>query len=188
MAINELNLKGKHNIYNVLCAICFGVIYKVNPTKIKNALLSFKPEQYRIEKIATVNGINFINDSKSTNIASTLASVETIKGPIILLLGGSNKNLDYTLLFNKLSKRVKQVIAYGEIAEELSKSNNLKFNINICNNLSDAFDFAVGIAKSNDNILLSPASASYDQFKNYIERGKAFNAKVLEYEEKVIKK
>jgi len=182
MALNELPLKGKHNVYNVMCAICYGLIYKVSPQKIKQAILEFKPESFRIEYIGKINGINFVNDSKSTNIASTLASVETVKGSIILLLGGSNKSLNYELLFSKLSKRVKLVLVYGEIAEELAKSNNQQFKMQTCFNLNEAFDYAVNIAKPNDTILLSPATASYDQFKNYIERGKAFNLKVKEYE------
>ena len=106
--INELNLKGKHNLYNIMCAICFANIYKIKPQQIRNVLINLQGEKYRIEKVASVNQISFINDSKSTNIASTLASVETVKGAIILLLGGSNKNLNYKPLFNKLSKRVKQ--------------------------------------------------------------------------------
>lgn len=182
MAINEIPLKGKHNIYNIMCAICFALVYKVKPIKIKQAILEFKPDKYRIEHIAKVNGITFVNDSKSTNIASTLASVDTIKGSVLLLLGGSNKALNYENLFNNLSKRVKYVVAFGEIANDLINANNSKFKIHHCINLNEAFDFAVGLAEKNDTVLLSPASASYDQFNNYIERGDAFNLKVKEYE------
>ena len=182
MAINEIPLKGKHNIYNIMCAICFGLAYKVKPSKIKQAILDFKADKYRIEHITKVNGVNFVNDSKSTNIASTLASVDTIKGSVILLLGGSNKALNYENLFNNLSKRVKQVVVFGEIAQDLINANNSKFKIQHCINLNEAFDYAVSVAEKNDTVLLSPASASYDQFTNYIERGNEFNLKVKEYE------
>jgi len=182
ISINDVPLKGKHNIYNVMCAICFGLAYKVKPQKIKQAILEFKVDRFRIEHIAKINGLNFVNDSKSTNIASTLACVETIKSSIVLLLGGSNKALNYDNLFNKLSKRVKYVVAFGEIADQLVRVNNSKFKIQHCVNLNEAFDFAVSIAEKNDTVLLSPASASYDQFKNYIERGEAFNLKVKDYE------
>lgn len=184
IALNELKLKGKHNIYNILCAICFAFINKVKPSLIREALLEFELDNFRIEKVGEINHINFYNDSKSTNIASTLASVETIKGAIILLLGGSNKELDYCELFEKLSKRVKLVIAFGEIANELEKCNANKFKLEKCENLSLAFDLAVSLAQKKDNILLSPASASYDEFENYIARGKFFNNKVREYENK----
>lgn len=184
VATNELSLKGKHNLYNIMCAIACAYIYKVNLKKIRLALLEFKSEHFRIENVATINNINFYNDSKSTNIASTLASVDTIKGSIILILGGSKKALDYTYLFYKLSKRVKQVIVFGEIAEDLVLANNNKFKMEKFNNLSESFDFAVGVSKKYDNILFSPASASYDQYKNYIERGNHFNNLVKEYEAK----
>lgn len=182
MPINEMPLKGKHNIYNIMCAICFALAYKVKLSKIKQAILEFKPDKYRIEHIAKINGISFINDSKSTNIASTLASVDTIKGSVVLLLGGSNKALNYENLFNNLSKRVKHIVAFGEIANDLINANNSKFKIQHCINLSEAFDYAVSVAEKNDTVLLSPASASYDQFKNHIERAEAFNLKVKEYE------
>ncbi len=178
--INELNLKGKHNIYNIMCAICYAYIYKIKPQKIRNVLINIKSEKYRIEKVATINQINFVNDSKSTNISSTLASVETVKGAIILLLGGSNKNLDYKPLFNKLSKRVKQLIVYGEISNRLLLDNDNKFKIEKFKNLKESFDFAVKQAKPNDTILLSPATASYDQYSSYIERGKHFDSLVKE--------
>ena len=165
-----------------MCAICFAYVYKVKPQQIRNAILEFKPEHYRIETVARINERDFINDSKSTNIASTLACVESIKTPIQLLLGGSKKDLNYEKLFNLLSKRVKNIFAYGEIANTLNEANNGKFNLFVCPDLSSAFDRAVELSKPNDAIVLSPASASYDQFENYIERGELFNKKVSEYE------
>ena len=180
--LNELKLKGKHNIYNVMCAICYAYIYKIKVNKIRNVLINLEAEKYRIEYVCKVNNINFVNDSKSTNIASTLAAVDSIKGGVVLLLGGSNKGLDYTELFAKLSKKVCQVVAYGEIANQFILSNNKKFAIEKVDTLKQAFDVAVKIAKPNDTILLSPASASYDQYKSYIERGKDFNNLVKNYE------
>ena len=182
VALNELKLKGKHNIYNIMCAICFAYIYKIKPNKIRNVLINLEAEKYRIEKIATINDVTFINDSKSTNLASTIAAVESVKGAIILLLGGSNKGLDYTKLFKEMSKRVKHIVVYGEIANQLIKDNENKFEISRFKTLKQALDFAVSIAKQADTILLSPATASYDQYANYIERGKDFNRMVREYE------
>ena len=187
VAINELRLKGKHNIYNVMCAICYAYIYKVQPKLIREALLDFKGERYRIEWVGKTNEINFVNDSKSTNISSTLASVETIKGAVILLLGGSKKGLDYTKLFDKLNKRVRQVVVFGETADDFVLANADRFNIEKFSTLSSAFDYAVSIAKPHDTILLSPATASYDQYANFIERGKDFDKKVKEYEAKTKK-
>lgn len=181
--INELKLKGKHNLYNIMCAICFALVFKVSLKKMRNVLINLEGEKYRIEKVAIINKINYINDSKSTNIASTLASVETIKGAIILLLGGSNKNLDYKPMFSKLSKRVKRIVAYGEIANQLLLDNDNKFPIEKCKTLEEAFNLATAKAKQNDTILLSPATASYDQYSSYIERGKHFNLLVKNHME-----
>lgn len=182
IAINELKIKGKHNLDNVMCAICFAYIYKISPSKIREALLNFSSEPFRIEEIGIINGIRFINDSKSTNISSTLACVESIKGSMILLLGGSKKGLDYKKLFSKLPKRVKSIVVYGEIADTLIEANENCFEIKKASDLRSAFDLAVAEAMKNDNIVLSPATASYDQFSNYVERGKLFNMLVREYE------
>ncbi len=181
---NELNIKGKHNIYNVMCAICFAYILKVKPNDMQLVLKNFYADDYRIQHVATINNINFYNDSKSTNISSTLASVETVKGPIILLLGGSNKFLNYNELFSNLSSRVNYIFVYGEISNDLETANNNKFKLKKCRDLTEAFENATKVAISGDNILLSPATASYDQFSNYIERGKKFNELVREYETK----
>lgn len=183
-AINELNLKGKHNVYNVMCAVACAYAYKVKPKRIRKAVLNYHPKRFRIEYINSVNGINFYNDSKSTNISSTLASVETIKGNIILLLGGSNKVLDYREMFLKLPKRIKNIVVYGEIADNFINANDGIFNIQKADTLQNAFNLAISSAKKNDNILLSPATASYDQYTSFIERGEDFNRLVEEYANK----
>jgi len=159
--INQLNLKGKHNIYNIMCAICYAYVYKVKIKDIKSVLLNIQPEKHRIEKLCVVNNITFINDSKSTNIASTLAAIDSTKGAIILLLGGANKGLNYNSLFTKMSKRVKHICVFGEIANQLLLANN-GFSMSKFDNLKQAFDFSLTIANPNDSIVLSPATSSYD--------------------------
>ncbi|MFQ6752460.1 MAG: UDP-N-acetylmuramoyl-L-alanine--D-glutamate ligase [Clostridia bacterium] len=181
ISTHELPIKGKHNIYNTMCAIAYGYIYKVCIKKMRQALISFTGEKYRNELVAVVNNIRFVNDSKSTNIASTLASVDSMKSGVVLLLGGSKKGLDYSYLFTHLSKKVKEIIVFGEISGDLINANT-DFNIHEVGNLSDAVDMAIELAIPNDTILLSPASASYDQFENYIERGRLFDRKVRAYE------
>ncbi len=182
IAINKLKMKGKHNIQNIMCAICFANIMKVPDSDIVKTLLAFTPDEFRCQFVGKVENVTFINDSKSTNIASCLACVEAVRGAIILLVGGSFKGLDYTELFKKLPHKVKSLVAFGEIADSLIEANNNSFPITACSNLSKAFDYAVSIAKSGDSVVLSPASASYDEFKNYKERGRTFNIKVQEYE------
>lgn len=181
VAINELKLKGKHNIYNIMCAICFAYIYKVKIEQMKEVLIKFSPDKFRIEHVANINGVNFINDSKSTNIASTIACVESVKNPIILILCGSKKGLEYNELFSILPKRVKHIVVFGEIREEIEQANNNKFKLEKVENMQQAIAFAKSIAIKNDNIVLSPSSASYDQYNGYIERGEDFNKLVNEY-------
>ncbi len=182
VAINELSLKGRHNVYNVMCAICVGFLYNVKIEKMRSALISFKGDRHRIETVGVVNDITFINDSKSTNISSTLACVDCFKAPIRLLLGGSNKDLDYTKLFSKLSKKVKYIYAFGEIKDSLVASNKNKFPIKTGKCMQEAFDLATKDSLSGDYVVLSPATASFDEFNNYIERGERFNQMVKEYE------
>lgn len=180
--VNKLKLKGKHNILNAMCAVCYASIYKLPVQKIKQALINFQPALFRNTVVASKNQINFINDSKSTNIASTIASIEAVDTPIILILGGSNKGLDYSQFFARLNKKVKQVVAFGEIAPVLEQANKThkfaKFK-----NLATAFEFACTQAKAGDTVLFSPSSASYDQYENYVERGKDFNNLVTAYVE-----
>lgn len=178
--VNQLRLKGQHNIMNVMCAICYGYIYKIPLQDIKSALLNFYPSEFRNTVLESVNEIGFINDSKSTNIASTLASVNATNSAVILILAGSKKGLDYTQLFEKLSKRVKQIVVFGEIAEEICQVNT-NFKISKFSTLKPAFDYAVSQALPGDTILFSPSSASYDLYENYLERGKEFNKLVSEY-------
>lgn len=184
--INQLKISGKHNILNVMCAICYAYIYKLPITKIKTALMNFNADNFRNTPLNVDGNIKFINDSKSTNIASTLASVEACDGAIILLLGGSNKGLNYTQLFEKLPNKVKQIVAYGEIRETLANTNsnlNTNFKFAQFETLQQAFEFATQNAKPGDTILFSPSSASYDQYANYVERGEHFNSLVKAYVE-----
>lgn len=187
IAINQLPIKGKHNLQNIMCAICFASIMKVPDKLIVQALTEFKLDDYRCQKVGEVNGVSFINDSKSTNIASTLACVDSLHGSVVLMLGGSNKGLEYGELFKKLSKKVKHVLVYGKIAEDLILANNSIFNITACKNFVDAFKKATEIAIKGDFVVLSPATASYDEFSSYIQRGLAFNQKVKDYENKATK-
>ena len=180
--INQLQLKGKHNILNVMCAICYAYIYKIPVQKIKHALINFRADQFRNTQIESPTAVKFINDSKSTNIASTIASVEAVNGSILLLLCGSKKGLNYSHLFEKLPKRVRHIFVFGQIAEDIETANKT-FKLSKFENLKQAFNAAVQIAKSGETVLFSPSSASYDQYENYIERGKDFNNLVKAYAE-----
>lgn len=185
ISLNDVKLKGKHNVYNILCAICFAKKLNIKTKNIVKVLKIFKTIKYRYEFVQNVNDIMFINDSKSTTVASTNMAVESTNQPIILLLGGSDKNLSFDDLFVNFEK-VKFYCVYGQTAQkifETAKNKNIT-NIQMFENLQTSFDYAVKIAVPNDCVLLSPACASFDQFKNYEDRGEYFNKLVKEYGEK----
>lgn len=183
--IEDIKIKGKHNIYNILCAICFAKKLNIKTNNVIKVLKTFETAKYRYQLVGCYNGISFVNDSKSTTVASTNMAIESTDQPIFLLLGGSDKNINYEDLFIHQSK-IKYYCVYGQTAQkifDIAKEKNIS-NIQVFQNLKDAFDFCISNAISNDCVLLSPACASFDQFKNYEERGEYFNKLVKDYGKK----
>ena len=171
---NNLKYRGKHNLNNILSVISVLDIINI---EIKTALSSLENYNYlphRLELIDSTNNINWYNDSKSTNCASTKAALECINKKIILILGGSKKEMYYESLSPLINEKVKLVIFIGENKEYIKSQ--LKVNIQMIN--ANSIESAVELSKlhssDNDNILLSPASPSFDMFENYEERGAAF--------------
>lgn len=177
LPVSDLPIGGLHNVQNALAVIIAAKIMGVKNEDIVSALTTFKGIKHRVELVATVDGVAYINDSKGTNVDATLKAVEAMKADTVLLLGGKNKGYDYEKLFSALAgSRVVHAVLYGENRFNLLKS------ARACNyeavTLCDTFNFAVKVAvlkaKAGQNVLLSPASASFDEFTNYEERGEAF--------------
>lgn len=185
VAASELPIGGLHNVQNALAAIVAAKIMGVSTKAIVAALTSFKGVRHRIEFVGEVGGVAYIDDSKGTNVDATVKAVNCMKRETILLLGGKNKGYDYTRLFATLRQSpVTYAVLYGENRFELLKcarAHNFE-RITLC----DKFDFAVRIAamlaNSGQAVLLSPASASFDEFASYEERGEAFVRIVHELE------
>ena len=146
----------------------------------------FSYPEHRLEKLATWKGIHFYNDSKSTTPESTLYAVKNCEKKILLLCGGSDKNLEYTGWIQGFSDRVTKVFAVGSCGEKIANTLQSYYNVVRKNTLKEAFYLAVSFAKPGDTILLSPGSASYDEFSNYEERGKAFKNWVNSLKDKSI--
>lgn len=184
MSAKDLPADGLHNIQNALAVIVCAKIMGVKTEDIAVGLSEFKGIEHRIQKIAEIDGISFIDDSKGTNIDATIKAVETMKTDTILLLGGKDKGYDYKKLFQVLkNSRVVHAILYGENRYSLLKNareENFE-NITLC----DKFSFAVKIAslkaQMGQTVLLSPASASFDEFASYEERGEKFVELVQEF-------
>ncbi len=191
MDVCDLTLTGEHNIYNALFAICVSKLMGIDTECIRKALMNFKGVRHRIELIAKINGISFYNDSKATNTASTISAIKSMKNETMLILGGSEKGEDYTLLFNEISSsNVVHTVITGASGLNMVKAceqvgyKNYTYTLDFAN----AVHVAKMFAKNGQNVLLSPACASFDKFKNYEERGDAFVQLVIgENEKEIIK-
>ena len=180
---NELSLKGEHNVFNSLFAIAVAKIFNVNNSDIINALTNFKGVKHRMELIATKEGVEFYNDSKATNTASTITAIEGMNKPIVLILGGSEKGETYIELFEKIKQSlVKHVVLTGASRNKMLEcADKVGFNkLSLSYDFTTAVKIAKLIAEEGDCVLLSPACASFDNFSNFEERGEKFKEVVEE--------
>jgi UDP-N-acetylmuramoylalanine--D-glutamate ligase len=173
MQVSEVPLKGAHNLENVLAAVAAGVLMGCAPGKIRQAVLDFKAVEHRLECVATIRGVDYYNDSKATNVDATIKALESFPANIHLILGGKDKGSDYTVLNELLRQRVKRVYTIGAAAAKI-ESQIKGPEIVHAETLENAIRKAHATAQSGDVVLLAPACASFDQFKNYEHRGQTF--------------
>jgi UDP-N-acetylmuramoylalanine--D-glutamate ligase len=172
--VSEIPLKGAHNIENVLAAVCVGMLLHCEPARISAAVRNFKAVEHRIEYVATIRGVEYYNDSKATNVDATIKALESFPANIHLILGGKDKDSDYTQLNHLLRERVKQVYTIGAAAEKIESQIREAAKIVHAETLEKAVKQAASSAQSGDVVLLAPACASFDQFRNYQHRGQVF--------------
>ncbi|WP_232825933.1 UDP-N-acetylmuramoyl-L-alanine--D-glutamate ligase [Chitinophaga alhagiae] len=181
MSMYDLALKGKHNLYNSMAAGIAGRTMDIRKEKIRESLSTFKSLEHRMEYVATVRGVDFINDSKATNVNSVWFALESMERPVILVMGGVDKGNDYSAIRELVREKVKAIVCLGvdnrPIHEALSKDMEVMVNTD---NMKDAVNAAFQLASKGDVVLLSPACASFDLFKNYEERGRQFKEAVRE--------
>ncbi len=179
MSVDDFTLKGKHNQYNSMAASMAATAIDIRKEKIREALQTFESLEHRMETVATVRGVTFINDSKATNINSTWYALESMNNPVILILGGVDKGNDYGLLAELVKEKVKAIVCLGtdnrQIHEAFGGFVSLMVNTE---NANDAVKAAFHFANKGDVVLLSPACASFDLFKNYEDRGNQFKQAV----------
>jgi UDP-N-acetylmuramoylalanine--D-glutamate ligase len=175
MQISEIPLKGAHNLENVLAAVCAGVLMGCVPEKIRQAVRDFKAVEHRLEFVATIKGVDYYNDSKATNVDATIKALESFPANIHLILGGKDKGSDYSVLNDLLRQRVKRVYTIGAAAAKIESQIVFpKSEIVHAETLENAIRKANAVAQPGDVVLLAPACASFDQFKNYEQRGQVF--------------
>ncbi|MGB0010162.1 MAG: UDP-N-acetylmuramoyl-L-alanine--D-glutamate ligase [Candidatus Sulfotelmatobacter sp.] len=173
MLASEIPLKGAHNLENVLAAVCTGMLMGCAPEKIRQAVLDFKAVEHRLEYVATIRGVDYYNDSKATNVDATIKALESFPADIHLILGGKDKGSDYSLLNDLLRHRVKRVYTIGAAAAKI-ESQIKNVEAIRAETLENALRKANAVAEPGDVVLLAPACASFDQFKNYEQRGQVF--------------
>lgn len=180
MDSRDIKIPGKHNLSNALAAVSIGWAMGIKTEVIANSLREFEGVEHRIEFVDNISGVSFYNDSKGTNPDSSIKAIEAINKPIILIAGGMDKGSDFGEFIDSFNDKVKALILLGETKEKIkdtaiSKDFN---NIYIVSSIEEAVSKSFELAVPNDNVLLSPACASWDMFKSYEERGKIFKQAV----------
>ncbi|MGA9527540.1 MAG: UDP-N-acetylmuramoyl-L-alanine--D-glutamate ligase [Terriglobales bacterium] len=178
MLLSEIPLKGAHNLENVLGAICVGMLADCAPQKIRHAVQNFKAVEHRLEFVAKVNGVDYYNDSKATNVDATIKALESFPANIHLILGGKDKGSDYSVLNDLLRTRVKRVYTIGAAAAKIESQIHGAAEIDHAETLENAVQRASQCAVAGDVVVLAPACSSFDQFQNYEHRGQAFKEAV----------
>lgn len=181
MNINDFALKGKHNQYNTMAAGIATSLLEIRSNKIREAITSFEGLEHRMEFVATIRGVEYINDSKATNINSTWYALEEMRKPVVLILGGVDKGNDYTLIKELVEQKVKAIICLGKDNSRIHEAfSGLGKEMVDANSMQEAVKAAYRLTEKGDAVLLSPACASFDLFTNYEDRGKQFKNAVIE--------
>jgi UDP-N-acetylmuramoylalanine--D-glutamate ligase len=181
----DIKIKGSHNLSNAAaaCAIC--AILEASPVSMKETLKRFKGVEHRLEEVATLSGVKFVNDSKATNVESVWYALQSVEKPIILIAGGKDKGGDFTKLRELVQNRVKVLILIGEAKEKIGDALSDLVSTLYTDSLEEAVELSFKKAEAGDTVLLSPACASFDMFKDYEHRGKVFKSSVQHLTERM---
>lgn len=181
MTLESLALQGKHNVYNSMAASIAARLFDIRKDVIKSSLSDFQNIEHRLEYVATIHGIEFINDSKATNINSSWFALESMEKPVVWIAGGMDKGNDYGLIKDIVAKKVKAIVCLGIDNKAIHKAfSGTIGNIVDTKSAREAVFMASKLASNGDCVLLSPACASFDLFENYEERGALFKKAVRE--------
>ena len=176
-----MGLEGIHNIDNALAASTLAIKYGLKHRFINQALKEIEPLNHRMELVTEVDGIKFYNDSKATNIESTIAAIRSFKKNIILILGGRDKGeTNYEKLLEFELGKIKSIVTYGEAGKKIKQQLEIKYLIKYCEKFNEATKISINNSIKGDIVLLSPSCSSFDQFKNYEDRGNYFKKIIFE--------
>jgi len=186
MSVHEMQLKGSHNVENVLAAVAIGSILGIDPAKTREAVRNFKAVEHRLEFVANVGGVDYYNDSKATNVDATIKALESFPKNIHIILGGKDKGSDYTVLKPLLAERAKRVYTIGAAAEKIESHLGDIVPLTRAVTLDVAVRKAAEAASPGDVVVLAPACASFDQFSSYEHRGMVFKDLVQQLAKKQV--
>ena len=180
MKIEDLALVGKHNVANSLAASIARKLLNISNESIRNSLMTFQVVEHRLEEVAERDGVKYINDSKATNVNATYYALESMKRPVIWIVGGVDKGNDYSEIADLVKRKVKAVICMGlDNSKIISFFEGMKENIYDTSSMEEAVHTAKKLAQNGDAVLLSPCCASFDLFDNYEDRGRKFKTEVF---------
>ncbi len=181
MPIEQISIKGMHNVYNSMAAAITAKVMNITNAKIRETLMQFEGVEHRMEKVLSVGGVMYINDSKATNVNSTWYALESMKTPTVLILGGTDKGNDYGPIKDLVKEKVKAIVCMGVDNKKIHESFEGIVPI-VADTLSakEAVKKCAEVAEDGDTVLLSPCCASFDLFKNYEDRGRQFKEAVRE--------
>ena len=178
LAVSEVPLRGAHNVENVLAGMTVAGSYGIAADAIAQVIRNFRGVEHRIEPVETIDGIEFFNDSKATNVDSSVKAVESFSGNLIVILGGKDKGASYQPLVEAMRGRVKHVLLIGAASDKISDAIGNEFPTTRVSSMNDAVEKGLALGKPGDVVLLSPACASFDMYDNYEHRGRDFKAAV----------
>jgi UDP-N-acetylmuramoylalanine--D-glutamate ligase len=184
LAISAIGLKGSHNLENVLAASAMAILAGAPPESLEENIRKFRAVEHRIEYVAELQGVQYFNDSKATNVDAAIKAIEAFPGNILLIAGGRDKESDFTTLKSQVRERVKHLIVIGEAAEKLKKALSGTTDISEATSMPEAVSLCSQIATKGDVVLLAPACASFDMFQNYEHRGRVFKEAVRNLQQK----
>jgi UDP-N-acetylmuramoylalanine--D-glutamate ligase len=180
MPVSEIHLKGAHNVENVLAAVCAARLAKIPAESVRASVAAFRAVEHRLELVRKLNEVEFYNDSKATNVDAAMKAVASFGGGVHLILGGKDKDSDYTTMSDLLKKRVKVVYTVGSAAEKIERQLHGVVKMVSAQTIEAAVAEAAKAAVPGDVVLLSPACSSFDQFENYEHRGRVFRQSVID--------
>ena len=172
--VDEISIKGPHNLYNAMAASLVGQLEGVGTASIRATLRNFKGVEHRQEFVREVNGVRYYNDSKATSVEAVRYALQAYDQPIVLMLGGRDKGNDYARILDLVQKHVRAIVAMGESADKVEMAFSGTKPVRRANSIDEAVQTAQRLAQRGDVVLLSPACASFDWFENYEQRGRVF--------------